>query len=78
MTQDVIYGITILRIRKDKPMKQKKPKMPKHRNEHAVAARFRTSAGPMEKTKKAKRRQDKIALRKQGKDYFNNSNNVIL
>lgn len=59
-------------------MKQKKPKMPKHRNEHAIAARFRTSSGPMEKNKKAKRRQEKIELRKQGKDYFNNNNSVIL
>ena len=54
-------------------MKQQKPKMPKHRNEHAIAARFRTSAGPMVKTKKATRRQDKIDLKKQGRDYFENS-----
>lgn len=42
-----------------------KRKLPKARNEHAISARFRTSAGPMEKSKKAKRRADKIALKKQ-------------
>ena len=55
-------------------MKANKVKIPKERNIFALQARFRTGAGAMEKTKKAKRRQDKIDLKKQGKDYFNNIN----
>lgn len=44
-------------------MKQKKKPIT-YRNEHFVAALFRTSAGPMGQSKKAKRRDDKIALKK--------------
>ena len=43
---------------------KKKTEPIKWRNEHAVAAKFRTSAGPMGKSKKAQRRADKMSLKK--------------
>jgi hypothetical protein len=54
-----------------------KIKTPKPRNEYAISARFRTGAGPMQKSKKAQRQQDKIALKKKGKDYFNNRETIL-
>jgi hypothetical protein len=54
--------------------KKKSQKIPKPRNEFAVAARFRTSAGPMEQSRKAKRRDAKVSLKKSGGtvDYLEN------
>lgn len=47
-------------------MKQgKKLKLPKYRNPHAQEARFHPGAGVHGKTKKAQRRKDKVALKKE-------------
>lgn len=46
-------------------MKQKKKKLIKYRNPHAQEARFHPGAGRHEKTKKAIRRKEKVALRKE-------------
>jgi hypothetical protein len=58
-------------------MKQKN-KTPKQRNPYVQHLVSKTGNGAHMKSKKSQRQQDKINLRKQGKDYFKNNNNVIL